>query len=66
MRSSWEGRGGGGKGRLYCEIGLAVEAREYVGDPGTGGNCDGDGDEGRSRVALDVTAPDVADMVVGE
>ena len=33
----WLG-GGGGRGRLRVEIGLAVEAQEWVGDGGTGGS----------------------------
>lgn len=35
--SVWLG-GGGGRGRLRAEIGLAVEAQECVGDGGTGGS----------------------------
>ncbi len=44
LRTAWEGRGGGGRGRLKEEgIGLAVLAYEYVGDPGRGGRFLGEG-----------------------
>jgi hypothetical protein len=48
-RTAWTGLGGGGSGRLYCDIetGLAVEASEYVGELGIGGSWDGVGDDGR-------------------
>ena len=48
VRTACGGRGGGGRGRLYWESGFVVDAREYVGDPGTGGSCEGVGEGGRS------------------
>lgn len=47
VRMACAGRGAGGRGRLYCEMGFAVEAIENTGDAGTGGSCEGDGEAAR-------------------
>lgn len=47
MRMACAGRGAGGRGRLYCPMGCAVDAIENTGDAGTGGSCEGDGEAPR-------------------
>jgi hypothetical protein len=43
--------GGGGRGRLYADRGFApLDAYEYVGEEGIGGNCESVGEEGRDIV----------------
>lgn len=56
VSTAWGGLGAGGSGRFSEDMGFAVDAIEYIGDPGTGGSCEGVGETGREALGEAIMA----------